>query len=92
MTRLSRPLTALAAFIAMPEEGKGAAVVLPDVRGSNLTASTRSLCPAAALAIDYFARTAGVGTRDDGCPFKENLTRSIVSCLHFSVRSISLKV
>src|SRR3954471_22958572 len=60
----------LAAFAAMPQEGGGAAVViLPDVRGLYRFYEELALRLAerryAAVAIDYFGRSAGVEKRDD---------------------------
>jgi carboxymethylenebutenolidase len=60
-----------AAFSATPDEPSGACVViLPDVRGLSRFYEELALRFAehghAAVAIDYFGRTAGVGKRDDG--------------------------
>ena len=61
---------AFAAFLATPDEPKGAAVViLPDVRGLYRFYEELALRFAergyAALAFDYFGRTAGTAKRDD---------------------------
>jgi carboxymethylenebutenolidase len=60
----------LAAFLATPDEpAKTGVVILPDVRGLYRFYEELALRFAerayAALAIDYFGRTAGVGKRDD---------------------------
>jgi carboxymethylenebutenolidase len=77
---------AVAAFVATPEEPAGAGVViLPDVRGLYrfyeevaLRFAERGI---AAVAIDYFGRTAGAATRDDDfeyMPHVEQLTDEAV--------------
>src|SRR5213595_1706121 len=66
-----------AAFLATPEEPTDVGVVvLPDVRGLYrfyeefaLRFAERGI---AALAIDYFGRTAGVAKRDDDFPYMEH--------------------
>jgi carboxymethylenebutenolidase len=67
-----------AAFAALPEQttGKGV-VILPDVRGLcrfyeelALRFAERGI---AAVAIDYFGRTAGVGKRGDDFPFRDHV-------------------
>src|SRR6476659_11319153 len=65
-----------AAFLATPEESGGAGVViLPDVRGLYRFYEELALRFAergsAAIAIDYFGRTGGVGKRDDDFPYME---------------------
>jgi carboxymethylenebutenolidase len=70
-----------AAFAASPEESTTVGVVvLPDVRGLYrfyeelaLRFAERSI---AAVAVDYFGRTAGVGKRDDGFPFMEHVAQT----------------
>src|SRR3954453_14506022 len=62
--------TRYAAFLAMPDEAaKAGVVILPDVRGLYRFYEELALRFAergyAALAIDYFGRTAGAATRDD---------------------------
>jgi carboxymethylenebutenolidase len=64
----------LAAFAALPDEPSGVGVVvLPDVRGLYRFYEELALRFAelghAAVAIDYFGRTAGVGKRDDDFEF-----------------------
>ncbi len=66
-----------AAFLAVPEEHASVGVViLPDVRGLYRFYEELALRFAergyAALAIDYFGRTAGVAKRDDEFPFMEH--------------------
>jgi carboxymethylenebutenolidase len=66
-----------AAFAAVPEEPPEAGVVvLPDVRGLYhfyeelaLRFAERGI---AAVAIDYFGRTAGIGKRDEGFEYREH--------------------
>src|ERR671915_1662798 len=70
-----------AAFTAEPEEPSGAGVViLPDVRGLYRFYEELALRFAergiAALAIDYFGRTAGVGKRDDEFPYMEHVQQT----------------
>jgi carboxymethylenebutenolidase len=67
----------LAAFLAAPQEPSNVGVViLPDVRGLYHFYEELALRFAergyAALAIDYFGRTAGVAKRDDDFPFMEH--------------------
>jgi carboxymethylenebutenolidase len=69
--------TRLAAFSAVPDEPTGTGVViLPDVRGLHRFYEELALRFAergiAAIAIDYFGRTAGVGKRDEDFPFREH--------------------
>src|SRR5262245_11105898 len=67
-----------AAFRATPDEPAGAGVVvLPDVRGLYRFYEELALRLAergyAAIAIDYFGRTAGVGKRDDDFPYPDHV-------------------
>ncbi len=67
-----------AAFAAGSAESKGPGVViLPDVRGLHHFYVELALRFAEhgydAVAIDYFGRSAGVGTRDDEFPYKEHV-------------------
>src|SRR5204862_8350462 len=70
-----------AAFAALPEEPSNTgAAILPDVRGLYrfyeelaLRFAERGL---AAIAFDYFGRTAGVGKRDDDFPFMEHVAQT----------------
>jgi carboxymethylenebutenolidase len=67
-----------AAFAAQPDEPtRIGVVVLPDVRGLYRFYEELALRFAergyAAVAIDYFGRTAGVGERDDDFPFREHV-------------------
>jgi carboxymethylenebutenolidase len=69
--------TQLAAFWAAPDDPTGSGVViLPDVRGLHRFYEELALRFAergiAAVAIDYFGRTAGVGKRDEDFPFREH--------------------
>src|SRR5918997_6095193 len=70
-----------AAFSAEPDEPTGAAVVvLPDVRGLYRFYEELALRFAergiAAVAIDYFGRTAGVAKRDDEFPFMDHVQQT----------------
>jgi carboxymethylenebutenolidase len=67
-----------AAFAASSADGKGPGVViLPDVRGLHHFYVELALRFAEhgydAVAIDYFGRSAGVGTRDDEFPYQEHV-------------------
>jgi carboxymethylenebutenolidase len=70
-----------AAFAAMPDEpaAKGV-VILPDVRGLYRFYEELALRFAergiAAVAIDYFGRTGGVGKRDDEFPYMEHVAET----------------
>ena len=71
----------LAAFVATPEEPPDAGVViLPDVRGLYRFYEELALRFAergiAAVAFDYFGRTAGVGKRDDAFPYMEHVAQT----------------
>src|SRR4051812_29040608 len=70
--------TELAAFVALPDEPAHVGiVVLPDVRGLYRFYEELALRLAergyAAVAIDYFGRSAGVGKRDDGFPYMDHV-------------------
>jgi carboxymethylenebutenolidase len=70
-----------AAFEATPEQpGAAGVVVLPDVRGLYRFYEELALRFAergvGAVALDYFGRTAGVGTRDDDFPYGEHVERT----------------
>jgi carboxymethylenebutenolidase len=71
----------LAAFAAHPDESTGTGVViLPDVRGLYRFYEELALRFAergyAAVAIDYFGRTAGVGKRADDFPYTEHVQQT----------------
>jgi carboxymethylenebutenolidase len=73
--------TRFAAFAAQPDEPTGAGVViLPDVRGLYRFYEELALRFAergiAAVAIDYFGRTAGVGKRGDDFPYMEHVAQT----------------
>src|SRR5205807_2578392 len=77
----SRDRTRFAAFVAMPEERAGTGIViLPDVRGLYRFYEELALRFAergyAALAIDYFGRTAGVAKRGDDFPYMEHVQQT----------------
>jgi carboxymethylenebutenolidase len=70
-----------AAFAAIPEKPTATGVViLPDVRGLYRFYEELALRFAerghAAVAIDYFGRTAGVGKRDDEFPYMEHVAQT----------------
>ncbi len=70
-----------AAFLATPDEPKGACVViLPDVRGLYRFYEELALRFAErghrALVIDYFGRTAGAGKRDDDFEYMEHVQQT----------------
>jgi carboxymethylenebutenolidase len=70
-----------AAFAALPDEPSSVGVVvLPDVRGLYRFYEELALRFAergyAAVAIDYFGRTAGVGKREDDFPYKEHVQQT----------------
>jgi carboxymethylenebutenolidase len=71
----------LAAFAAVPDEPPAAGVVvLPDVRGLYRFYEELALRFAergiAAVAIDYFGRTAGVGKRDEDFEYREHVAQT----------------
>src|ERR671937_2133059 len=77
----SRDGTEFASFAATPEEPTGAGVViLPDVRGLYRFYEELALRFAergiAAVAIDYFGRTAGVAKRDDGFEYPPHVEQT----------------
>ncbi|HKP19112.1 MAG TPA: dienelactone hydrolase family protein [Gaiellaceae bacterium] len=82
----------LAAFAALPD-GPGAVgvVVLPDVRGLYRFYEELALRFAergiAAIAIDYFGRTAGVEKRDDDFPYMDHVTQTSPSGVQADVRA-----
>jgi carboxymethylenebutenolidase len=70
-----------AAFVATPDEHSSiGVVVLPDVRGLYRFYEELALRFAergyAAIAIDYFGRSAGVGKRDDEFPFMDHVMQT----------------
>ncbi len=72
--------TDFAAFLAVPEEpGPAGVVVLPDVRGLYSFYEELALRFAergiTAIAVDYFGRTAGVGSRDDEFPYMDHVAQ-----------------
>jgi carboxymethylenebutenolidase len=71
----------VAAFAATPEQGgRTGVVVLPDVRGLYRFYEELALRFAehghAAIAIDYFGRTAGIGKRDDEFPYADHVAQT----------------
>jgi carboxymethylenebutenolidase len=73
--------TRFAAFAATPDEPSAVGiVVLPDVRGLYRFYEELALRFAergsAAIAIDYFGRTGGVGKRDDDFPYMEHVAQT----------------
>jgi len=84
--------TRFAAFAALPEEpiGKGV-VVLPDVRGLYRFYEELALRFAergiAAVAIDYFGRTAGVGKRGEDFEYMEHVAQTRPETIQSDVRA-----
>jgi carboxymethylenebutenolidase len=84
--------TRFAAFAAHPDEPSGTGVVvLPDVRGLYrfyeeiaLRFAERGI---AAVAIDYFGRTAGVGKRGDDFEYTEHFTQTTPDGIQADVRA-----
>jgi carboxymethylenebutenolidase len=84
--------TRFAAFAALPEEvGDVGVVVLPDVRGLYrfyeelvLRFAERGI---AAVAIDYFGRTAGVGKRGDDFEYMEHVEQTTPEAVQADVRA-----
>src|ERR671939_1551738 len=81
-----------AAFAAHPDEPSGAGVViLPDVRGLYRFYEELALRFAergiAAVVIDYFGRTAGVGKRDDDFPYMEHVQQTTPDQIQADVRA-----
>jgi carboxymethylenebutenolidase len=84
--------TRFAAFAAHPDEPSGAGVVvLPDVRGLYRFYEELALRFAergiAAVAIDYFGRTAGVGKRGDDFPYREHFEQTTPEGIQADVRA-----
>ena len=70
--------SAFSAFLAQPEQSSGVGIiVLPDMRGLYAFYEQLSVRLAeqghAAIAIDYFGRTAGTGPRDPDFPFMKHI-------------------
>jgi carboxymethylenebutenolidase len=81
LTLTSEDGTELAAFLATPDEpGATGIVILPDVRGLYRFYEELALRLAerghAAIAIDYFGRTAGVAKRDDDFEYMPHVDRT----------------
>jgi carboxymethylenebutenolidase len=81
-----------AAFVALPDEPSGAGVViLPDVRGLYRFYEELALRFAergiAAVAIDYFGRTAGVGKRGDDFPYSDHVAQTTPAGIQADVRA-----
>jgi carboxymethylenebutenolidase len=84
--------TRLAAFLAQPDEGAGVGVaVLPDVRGLYRFYEELALRFAergfAAVAFDYFGRTAGVAKRDDDFPYMDHVAQTTPEGIQQDVRA-----
>ena len=84
--------TRFAAFAAHPDEPSGTGVVvLPDVRGLYRFYEELALRFAergiAAVAIDYFGRTAGVGKRGDDFPYREHVAQTTPEGIQADVRA-----
>jgi carboxymethylenebutenolidase len=84
--------TRFAAFAALPDRPTGrGVVVLPDVRGLYRFYEELALRFAergiAAVAIDYFGRTAGVGKRGEDFPYREHVTQTTPEEVQADVRA-----
>jgi carboxymethylenebutenolidase len=84
--------TRFAAFAALPEEPSGnGVVVLPDVRGLYRFYEELALRFAergiAAVAIDYFGRTAGVGKRGEDFEYMEHVAQTTPQTIQSDVRA-----
>ena len=82
----------LAAFVALPEEeGRVGVVILPDVRGLYRFYEELALRFAehgiAAVAIDYFGRTAGAAKRDEDFDYVPHVQRTTPDGLQSDVRA-----
>jgi carboxymethylenebutenolidase len=82
----------LAAFAAEPDEpARAGIVVLPDVRGLYRFYEELALRFAergyAAVAIDYFGRTAGIAKRDDDFPYMEQVAQTTQEGIQADVRA-----
>jgi carboxymethylenebutenolidase len=81
-----------AAFAARPDDPAGTGVVvLPDVRGLYRFYEELALRFAergiAAVAIDYFGRTAGIGKRDEGFGYQEHVAQTTPETIQADVRA-----
>jgi carboxymethylenebutenolidase len=81
-----------AALAALPDEASGRGVViLPDVRGLYRFYEELALRFAergfAAVAIDFFGRTAGVGKRGDDFPYRDHVAQTTPAGLQADVRA-----
>ncbi len=84
--------TRLAAFLALPDDGaRVGIVVLPDVRGLYRFYEELALRFAergfAALAFDFFGRTAGVAKRDDDFPYMDHVAQTTPEGIQQDVRA-----
>jgi carboxymethylenebutenolidase len=84
--------TRLAAFAAQPDDGaRVGIVVLPDVRGLYGFYEQLALRFAergyAAVAFDYFGRTAGVAKRDDDFPYPDHVAQTTSETIAQDVRA-----
>src|SRR4029078_5690584 len=84
--------TRFAAFFAQPDDGaRVGIVVLPDVRGLYGFYEQLALRFAergyAAVAFDYFGRTAGVSKRDDEFPYMDHVAQTTPETIAQDVRA-----
>ena len=80
----------LAAFVARPDgEPRAGVVIIPDIRGLYRFYEELALRFAerghAAVACDYFGRTAGVGKRDDEFPYPDHVARTTAATIQQDV-------
>jgi carboxymethylenebutenolidase len=88
----SKDGTRFAAFAALPDDGaKAGVVILPDVRGLYRFYEELALRFAergyAAVAFDYFGRTAGVSKRDDEFPYMDHVAQTTPEGIQQDVRA-----
>ena len=84
--------TEVAGFLSLPDDGaRVGVVVLPDVRGLYRFYEELALRFAergyAALAFDYFGRTAGVSKRDDDFPYMDHVAQTTPEGIQQDVRA-----
>src|SRR3954471_15334499 len=82
--------TSFAAFLARPDsDPRASVVILPDVRGLYRFYEELALRFAergvAAVAIDYFGRTAGTAKRDDEFPYMDHVAKTTPEAVQHDV-------
>jgi carboxymethylenebutenolidase len=89
--------TRVAAFIALPEHASGAGVViLPDVRGLYAFYEELALrfaeCGIAAIAIDWFGRTAGASKRDGDFKYMDHVAKTTEAGIQADIGTAVLRL